>query len=195
VYFMKSTIKSKHAFTLVELLVVIAILAILGTVSIIGYTSFTKKAIESNFKTEFYQFQRYFMAELNANPKVEYTYSLTFGTDDKEEDQVGYLEYSTTGLYLNYFNAEDLEEGEEINLNLEDLGEDIYDLSEFEGTVSFWLSKSSESFVIHNVEFNADSEVCQYKVDSVQYTSVNNDYFSVFEIDTQDIIVLCGDVQ
>ena len=37
----------KKGFTLVELLVVIAILAILATVSILGYTSFTKKANES----------------------------------------------------------------------------------------------------------------------------------------------------
>ncbi len=40
--------KIKKAFTLVELLVVIAILAILATVSIVGYSSFTKKAHESN---------------------------------------------------------------------------------------------------------------------------------------------------
>lgn len=40
--------KRKKAFTLVELLIVIAILAILSTVSIIGYSSFTYKAKESN---------------------------------------------------------------------------------------------------------------------------------------------------
>ena len=45
---MKNT---KKGFTLVELLVVIAIVAILATVAIIGYTSFTKKAEESNDRT------------------------------------------------------------------------------------------------------------------------------------------------
>lgn len=39
-------------FTLVELLIVIAILAILATVSIIGYSSFTKRATESNALVE-----------------------------------------------------------------------------------------------------------------------------------------------
>ena len=40
--------KMKKAFTLVELLVVIAILAILSTVAIVGYNSFTEKAKISN---------------------------------------------------------------------------------------------------------------------------------------------------
>ena len=43
--------KTRKGFTLVELLVVIAIVAILATVAIIGYTSFTKKAEESNDRT------------------------------------------------------------------------------------------------------------------------------------------------
>ena len=43
--------RSRKGFTLVELLVVIAIVAILATVAIIGYTSFTKKAEESNDRT------------------------------------------------------------------------------------------------------------------------------------------------
>ena len=40
--------KAKKGFTLVELLVVITILAVLATVSVIGYRSFTKKAQVSN---------------------------------------------------------------------------------------------------------------------------------------------------
>ena len=46
---------SKKAFTLVELLVVIAILAVLASVSIIGYTAFTKKAVENNAISELTQ--------------------------------------------------------------------------------------------------------------------------------------------
>lgn len=46
---------SKKAFTLVELLVVIAILAVLASVSIIGYTAFTKKAVENNAVSELTQ--------------------------------------------------------------------------------------------------------------------------------------------
>ena len=43
---------TKKGFTLVELLVVIAILAILASVSIVGYTAFINRAHESNAKTE-----------------------------------------------------------------------------------------------------------------------------------------------
>ena len=42
----------KKGFTLVELLVVIAILAILASVSVVGYTAFIDKANESNARTE-----------------------------------------------------------------------------------------------------------------------------------------------
>jgi len=40
--------KNKKGFTLIELLVVISVIAILATVSILGYSAFTKKASISN---------------------------------------------------------------------------------------------------------------------------------------------------
>ncbi len=54
----------KQGFTLVELLVVIAILAILATVSVVGYTSFIKKAHQSNAETEAHQVENALLAEL-----------------------------------------------------------------------------------------------------------------------------------
>jgi len=45
----------RKGFTLVELLVVIAIIAILATVSVVGYVGLTKKAKESNAKSELNQ--------------------------------------------------------------------------------------------------------------------------------------------
>ena len=53
----------KKGFTLVELLVVIAILAILATVSILGYTSFTAKAKQSNAEQELAQIKTMFLAD------------------------------------------------------------------------------------------------------------------------------------
>ncbi len=49
------TKNKKRGFTLVELLVVIAILAILASVTVVGYLSFTKKAKDSNAVTELTQ--------------------------------------------------------------------------------------------------------------------------------------------
>ncbi len=47
--------KVKKAFTLVELLVVIAILAVLASVSIVGYTAFTRRAVQNNALSELTQ--------------------------------------------------------------------------------------------------------------------------------------------
>ncbi len=53
---MKKFIKNKkHGFTLVELLVVIAILAVLGSVTVVGYLGFTTRARNSNALTELAQ--------------------------------------------------------------------------------------------------------------------------------------------
>lgn len=60
---MKNT---KKGFTLVELLVVIAILAILASVAVVGYTSFIKKAEQSNAETEAHQIKTFIQAELMA---------------------------------------------------------------------------------------------------------------------------------
>ena len=78
---MKNT---KKGFTLVELLVVIAILAILASVAVVGYSSFLKKADESNAKTELNQIVTYVNAELMDDGKWEFvaetkTYSVVEG--------------------------------------------------------------------------------------------------------------------
>lgn len=52
---MEENINKKKGFTLVELLVVIAILAVLVTVSVVGYLGFTDRAKESNVNTEMVQ--------------------------------------------------------------------------------------------------------------------------------------------
>ena len=53
----------KKGFTLVELLVVIAIVAILATVTIVGYSAFVNKANESKAKSELNQIVSYVNAE------------------------------------------------------------------------------------------------------------------------------------
>lgn len=62
--------KTKKGFTLVELMVVIAILAILATVSVVGYTSFIKKAEQSNAVTELKQVATYVDAETSTGNKL-----------------------------------------------------------------------------------------------------------------------------
>ncbi len=54
---------NKKGFTLVELLVVIAILAILATVTIVGYTVFVNKANDAKAKTELQEIVRYVNTE------------------------------------------------------------------------------------------------------------------------------------
>ncbi len=54
---------NKKGFTLVELLVVIAILAILATVTIVGYTVFVNKANQSKAESELRQIVTYVNAE------------------------------------------------------------------------------------------------------------------------------------
>lgn len=58
-----NTKNKKKGFTLVELLVVIAILAILASVTIVGYLSFTKKAKDSNATTELSQAKEIIMTD------------------------------------------------------------------------------------------------------------------------------------
>ena len=53
----------KKGFTLVELLVVIAILAILASVSVVGYTAFIDKANESIARTELTQIRDFINAK------------------------------------------------------------------------------------------------------------------------------------
>lgn len=72
---MKNT---KKAFTLVELLVVIAILAVLASVSIIGYTAFTKKAVQNNALNELAQAKTLVVAEATEKD----SFVITDGTND-----------------------------------------------------------------------------------------------------------------
>lgn len=65
----------KKAFTLVELLVVIAILAILSSVAIVGYNSFTEKAKDSK-------------AVENARIAYDYYYMDSISNDSKVEDLI-----------------------------------------------------------------------------------------------------------
>jgi len=64
--------KRKRGFTLVELLVVIAILAVLATVSILGYAAFTKKASISNDQVIIQQMNLILMANENGEDKARY---------------------------------------------------------------------------------------------------------------------------
>ena len=64
--------KMKKAFTLVELLVVIAILAVLSTVAIVGYNSFTEKARISNDKTLVTQLNKLLQADEAADGKAKF---------------------------------------------------------------------------------------------------------------------------
>ena len=56
--------RTKKGFTLVELLVVIAILAILASVSVVGYTAFIAKADQSVADQELHQIATLINAEL-----------------------------------------------------------------------------------------------------------------------------------
>ena len=56
--------RTKKGFTLVELLVVIAILAILASVSVVGYTAFIEKADKSVAEQELHQVVTLINAEL-----------------------------------------------------------------------------------------------------------------------------------
>ena len=82
--------KAKKGFTLVELLVVITILAVLATVSVIGYRSFTKKAQVSNDTS--------LVAQLNIALKANEA------TDGKPETPTDMLEV----MEENGFNVEKL---------------------------------------------------------------------------------------
>ena len=82
----------KQGFTLVELLVVIAILAILTTVSIVGYTAFIKKAHQSNARAEAHQVLNAIRAELisgdelviGANEAANQTFSIVHNGENAQ---------------------------------------------------------------------------------------------------------------
>ena len=63
----------KKGFTLVELLVVIAILAILASVTVVGYSAFTQKAKDSVAQQELTQIHNYLYAEDINNDSITFT--------------------------------------------------------------------------------------------------------------------------
>lgn len=63
----------KKGFTLVELLVVIAILAILASVTVVGYSAFTEKAKKSVAEQELTQIHNYLFAEDIENDDFAFT--------------------------------------------------------------------------------------------------------------------------
>lgn len=63
----------KKGFTLVELLVVIAILAILASVTVVGYSAFTQKAKDSVAQQELTQIHNYLYAEDINNDDITFT--------------------------------------------------------------------------------------------------------------------------
>ena len=66
--------RMKKAFTLVELLVVIAILAVLATVTVVGYNSFTEKARISNDTTLVTQLNKLLQADEAADGKAKFAH-------------------------------------------------------------------------------------------------------------------------
>ena len=91
---MKNT---KKGFTLVELLVVIAILAILASVAVVGYSSFLKKADESNAKTELHQIVTYVNAELMDDGKWSFTVVTTPAAEGVAEVKTTYTVVDKNG--------------------------------------------------------------------------------------------------
>ena len=73
--------RTKKGFTLVELLVVIAILAILASVSVVGYTAFIAKANDSVALQELTQIRNALIAEDINNT----TFDLSDGIADQAE--------------------------------------------------------------------------------------------------------------
>ncbi len=74
--------RTKKGFTLVELLVVIAILAILASVSVVGYTAFIAKADQSVAEQELHQVVTLINAELMDDGKwIAGSYVVTVNED------------------------------------------------------------------------------------------------------------------
>ena len=74
----------KKGFTLVELLVVIAILAILASVTVVGYSAFTQKAKDSVAQQELTQIHNYLYAEDINNEKITFTKDGLVVADDAD---------------------------------------------------------------------------------------------------------------
>ncbi len=114
----------KKGFTLVELLVVIAILAILASVSVVGYLSFTEKAKISNVEGEMTQARTVIQAEfLEENSrKVTFNqenYIITLAIDKISVNKAGTTEESL---------GEEVTNDETVNSIIEALSSDLADL-------------------------------------------------------------------
>ena len=88
---------TKKGFTLVELLVVIAILAILASVSVVGYTAFINKAELSNAQTEAAQIEQIISSAFLNNDYV--IVKTTIVTETTGEGESAVTTTTTTYLY------------------------------------------------------------------------------------------------
>lgn len=94
----------KKGFTLVELLVVIAILAILASVTVVGYSAFTQKAKDSVAQQELTQIHNYLYAEDINNEKITFTKDgLVVADDDVASNDTEFV----TGLITKEFDLTD----------------------------------------------------------------------------------------
>lgn len=114
----------KKGFTLVELLVVIAILAILASVTVVGYSAFTQKAKDSVAQQELTQIHNYLYAEDINNDNITFTSNgLKIETlNDLDVNEDGNKEnYATEADYIKALLANDfaLEEGATLTASLE----------------------------------------------------------------------------
>ena len=114
----------KKGFTLVELLVVIAILAILASVTVVGYSAFTQKAKDSVAQQELTQIHNYLYAEDINNDNITFTSNglkietlndLDVNEDGNKENYATEADY-IKALLANYFA---LEEGATLTASLE----------------------------------------------------------------------------
>lgn len=93
----------KKGFTLVELLVVIAILAILASVTVVGYSAFTQKAKDSVAQQELTQIHNYLYAEDINNEKITFTKDGLVVADDVASNDTEFVK----GLITKEFDLTD----------------------------------------------------------------------------------------
>lgn len=127
-------IASKKAFTLVELVVVIAIIAILTTVSIVGYNTFVKDANKSKAEQELSQLKNSLIVKATSGDIVI--------TDDNNNSLTLSVTNNTITLEFN-FVYDSIKVNNLFNNLLTDL-----ELSSFTSKVSLQVTDSG-SFITH----------------------------------------------
>ena len=109
--------RTKKGFTLVELLVVIAILAILASVSVVGYTAFIKKANDSVASQELHQLATLIESELLVNREWSVEITTTSGEGENATTTKTTYTVKVVGTTLT------ITEGADIDAMLEAAGE------------------------------------------------------------------------